>query len=964
MMQATNPQRLALRFPGVRSRTDHPPHSVKISQVTAPVRRGLSWYQGLQFKLGLLFIILLAVLGTVAFFAGFKVVGNGLQAGNFRYEESVSHRLAAQVQLPVTAAESLAVALTVEMQNRPSRAVLRNMIQQLGERSPAAALFSSIGIWPEPETLEANVERASVYLQRDDSGHLQAREDYNDPSRIPYFREAWYTPVRYASPRRCFWTVSYRDLLSQRDVVTCSMPIGATGNFLGVVTVSLDVDALSKYFAAATSDASGYAVLLDRDNRVLALSALAASGLGSGNRNAAEIAQHDAFFNPLALALNDQLQKFVDAAIHSAQYDAASISALKDATRGMSRAEAESAFATIWNAVDDGAPQQQMRLPDDAVLHGDSYAVLRTLPGTHWRIASVTAAREGEAGSRDLIAKALALTLGAALLTLALAWVAIRRTVVKPLRRMAQELAAYESSPDSYADSLALASANSPANSLVNSPVNSSVNSLAVVLDESPRDEVGLLAHWYNERVLQLRVEIENSNAARADFAAEHLARRSAQEALARIQERTSLILGSVEDGVIATDEKGLIEELNPVAERLLGSSLARARGLAFERIFHAHLNDGTPLSDLPRQAIERGVRIEYSDGVSLQSSSSSSPLSTAAAISAATTSTSTTPIAVIAIPLRARNAANIGCIIVFRELTDRAALTAPTTALIAAADNGLEVNDSLATLKSAMTERAITEADDALQLRRVRQGLRDDLFHLTTQSITPAHRHVGEGEVFEILLTLEDEEGFWSPPSVFLPVAERHGLSAELDRWVVQHALELLAAKPEVYQQLSFCSINLTTASLSEPDFLDFLAEQFNRYPAIAVNRFCFELPRDAISHHPLQAQKFCEAMRSFGCRVAADYHPVTRALELDRLRAMPLDFFKLNANQFPDIGSDPLQQLLGEGALRIARELRHRVIVTGLDQQDWIDTWRRLGPDYFQGFSLARPSAIAFAR
>ena len=44
---------------------------------------GLRWYQSLQFKLGLLFAVLLAFLGGVAFYAGQRLIGTGLDRATF-----------------------------------------------------------------------------------------------------------------------------------------------------------------------------------------------------------------------------------------------------------------------------------------------------------------------------------------------------------------------------------------------------------------------------------------------------------------------------------------------------------------------------------------------------------------------------------------------------------------------------------------------------------------------------------------------------------------------------------------------------------------------------------------------------------------------------------------------------------------------------------------------------------------
>lgn len=62
--------------------------------------------------------------------------------------------------------------------------------------------------------------------------------------------------------------------------------------------------------------------------------------------------------------------------------------------------------------------------------------------------------------------------------------------------------------------------------------------------------------------------------------------RSQAQEALFTEKEHALITLASITDGVIRTDPSGLIEYLNPIAEKLTGWALPMARGLSIHAVF------------------------------------------------------------------------------------------------------------------------------------------------------------------------------------------------------------------------------------------------------------------------------------------------------------------------------------------------------------------------------------------
>ncbi|GAC1621632.1 MAG: hypothetical protein NVS9B10_04700 [Nevskia sp.] len=1025
---------------------------------------GLRWFDGLQFKLGLTFLLLLILLGGGSFYASDRLVGAGLDDASFRYETEVSRRLAAELGAMIGEAQTLADTLVLVMRDgRIPRAAQKAAIEAAAAKLAADSAVVSFGVWPEPVSTAPGVARDSLAWVRDASGKLGARADYNDPDIIPYWRERWYTPARLITGAQCYWTTRYLDLLTRRDVVTCVQPMLGARGFEGAVTVSMDLDALAARFAARTAGDSGYALLVERDGALLAMSKRARDRLGAAGpvRSLAELAQKQAEFNPLAVEAHARNETFFADALRSALYDARQVSQLKDNTRELSRNEAEAILGTLWNhaAGRAPAPPRMLSQPHDPVLGETGYAVLAALPGTDWQLASVTATREGQASARHLITLTLVITLGAVALTLLLAFVVLRGAILRPLRRMLDQLAGAQDAHSSD----------------------------PVTLNQSARNELGALAHWFNERGGQVRELGERAQSTGSQLAIETAERQRMQETLTRVQESRHLVLTTIDDGVVTTDERGFVEDMNPVAEQLLGVNLRRVHGTPFAQSFQARLGgeSGEVLPNPAEAALARGSRIEYPDGIFLTGNGIAER-----------------EIFLAVAPLRSRNGRAMGCVVVLRSLSalrsgngtgsaeahhpvtglggrnacerrvrgllesarigagphallvieirpqgaggtsriddaararlaetiaawagsseqvfdlagERFAITleqadgaqaleraqellarvatmreqsggdgitlagalgiAPIDRLVdnameairragVACDKALSEGGSSALLYLPEHDRAGAANDDPLWVQRIRHGLDHNQFHVTTQWLAPSRAFAAEGQVFEVLVTLEDEEGFWASPEQFLPVAERHHLAGEIDRWVIARIIETLAANEGLCARLAFCSINLSAASITDPGFLDFMAEQLNGHPQVPVAKLCFALGEDIVSANTASAQRFCEALQAIGCRIAVEQRGMRQGLGIDSLRRLPVDLLKLSAQRFAAIADDAVEQTVAESLLKLSQLLNRRVVITQVDSEGLATIWRRLGADYLQGYAIAKASPVPF--
>ncbi|MGH8456379.1 MAG: cache domain-containing protein, partial [Stenotrophobium sp.] len=407
----------------------------------------LHWRDSLQFKLGLLFALLI-LLGLIAAYSASRVlVRDGLVEETFRYQLESGRRLAVQFDDVAHRTEMTAGILSRLAGGLPnSLSSLRTLTPQIIEHLANSRLIANVGIWPEPNSLDPSRQRASLLWVRDAAGILQLRDDYNDPRTVAYYHEKWYTPARYGQIDRCYWTPAYQATLSRQEVITCTMPIRNGQTFVGVVTLSINIANLAADFAHATENDQGYSLLLDQNDHLLSVSAAAEKIIGSEHpRNLAELGQKQSAYNPLALIVHKQDQDTLSGIARSSLYDSTQISTLQQNTRDMSRPEAEAALSQIWGKLADATGQisepQRLLISDDPVLGEDGYATAFSLSNSHWRIVRITPSKSGFSGVSYLYTQSLLLNIGATAIILILVFSGLRYILIRPLRHMNAQLA-------------------------------------------------------------------------------------------------------------------------------------------------------------------------------------------------------------------------------------------------------------------------------------------------------------------------------------------------------------------------------------------------------------------------------------------------------------------------------------------------------------------------------------------
>jgi diguanylate cyclase (GGDEF)-like protein/PAS domain S-box-containing protein len=299
---------------------------------------------------------------------------------------------------------------------------------------------------------------------------------------------------------------------------------------------------------------------------------------------------------------------------------------------------------------------------------------------------------------------------------------------------------------------------------------------------------------------------------------------------------------------------------------------------------------------------------------------------------------------------------ASVGVVMLTAENRDtREALVAADTACYMAKDKGrgrLEVyrSDNAAVLR---------RKGENNWLLRLPSALDEGRFSLCVQRICPTQDLHGTTNLwFEVLLRLIETDGELIQPLVFLPAAERYGMVTRIDRWVIRRTLQILRARassPRPGDALALYSINLSGASISDDQLLEFVAAEFKE-TGVAPERICYELTETVAIAHMDEARRLLFALKRLGCKFALDDFG-NGFSSFSYLKDFPVDFVKIDGRFVRGMTADTFDCAVVEGVNRIGHALGVQTVAEYVEDAETLSRLLELGVDHIQGYVLHRP-------
>ncbi len=175
--------------------------------------------------------------------------------------------LASQIKEPLLASTSVLSSLVGLAQSPKKTDAFSTIIPQILRLS--GDMIVSGGLWPKPEQHANQRKYTSLFFNKNQEGSIDQIHSYNNPESEGYDKEAWYVVAANAPSGSILWSSVYIDTFTHVQMITASAPYYRDGEFAGVATVDLALEALLQFIREHTNQYSLGVIIRDAESNAI-----------------------------------------------------------------------------------------------------------------------------------------------------------------------------------------------------------------------------------------------------------------------------------------------------------------------------------------------------------------------------------------------------------------------------------------------------------------------------------------------------------------------------------------------------------------------------------------------------------------------------------------------------------------------------------------------------------------------
>ncbi len=240
----------------------------------------------------------------------------------------------------------------------------------------------------------------------------------------------------------------------------------------------------------------------------------------------------------------------------------------------------------------------------------------------------------------------------------------------------------------------------------------------------------------------------------------------------------------------------------------------------------------------------------------------------------------------------------------------------------------------------------------------RIAEALDQDRFRIHAQSIYPLDETSDNTAHIEILVRMEDENGYLVPPASFIPAAERYDLMGAVDQHIIRETFKFISEHNS--EDICF-SINLSGNSLNDDNLTHFIKQCMKEFE-VTTNLICFEITETSAITNLIKTRKLIEDLQTEGFKFALDDFG-SGLSSFSYLKNLPVDYLKIDGSFVRDMVDNKIDHAMVAAINQIGHIMDIKTIAEFVENDEIIEKLQCLGVDYAQGYGISRPKPLSGA-
>ena len=205
-----------------------------------------------------------------------------------------------------------------------------------------------------------------------------------------------------------------------------------------------------------------------------------------------------------------------------------------------------------------------------------------------------------------------------------------------------------------------------------------------------------------------------------------------------------------------------------------------------------------------------------------------------------------------------------------------------------------------------------------------------------------------------EALVRLRDPKYGYISPQLFIPLAEKSGAIHAIGSFVLEEVVKFMASDDFADLGVDYIEINLSVMQCLRSDLADEVIGLVTKYK-VDPSKINLEITETASGYSQSKLSTNIEKLTNRGFTISLDDFG-TGYSNLMRITQLPLNIVKLD-RAFVIMEENGGHHIIIKNLIEMLKNMDMKVLVEGVETEEMVDSFVRMGVDEIQGFYYSRP-------